>query len=64
MLKKDKHTLVIATADHSTGGYSIGARGDYNWFGAPIAAAKRTPDFMAEQIAKSADVEKNPKRLH
>ena len=55
--KKDKHTLVVATADHSTGGYSIGARGDYNWYGAPIAAAKRTPDFMAEQIAKGADVE-------
>lgn len=39
--KKDKHTLVVATADHSTGGYSIDARGDYNWFGAPIAAAER-----------------------
>ncbi|MFP5113871.1 alkaline phosphatase [Bacillaceae bacterium C204] len=59
--KKDKHTLVVATADHSTGGYSIGARGDYNWFGAPIAAAKRTPDFMAEQIAKGADVEQTLK---
>lgn len=59
--KKDKHTLVIATADHSTGGYSIGARGDYNWFGAPIAAAKRTPDFMAEQIVKGADVEQTLK---
>lgn len=55
--KKDKHTLVVATADHSTGGFSIGAKGEYNWFGAPIAAAKRTPDFMAEQIAKGADVE-------
>ncbi|MEH7416241.1 alkaline phosphatase [Neobacillus drentensis] len=59
--KKDKHTLVVATADHSTGGYSIGARGDYNWFGAPIAAAERTPDFMAEQIAKGADVEQTLK---
>ncbi len=29
--KKDGHTLVIATADHSTGGYTIGARGQYNW---------------------------------
>lgn len=55
--KKDKHTLVIATADHSTGGYSIGADGIYNWFGAPIKAAKRTPDFMAEQIVNGANVE-------
>jgi len=59
--KKDKHTLVVATADHSTGGYSVGAKGDYNWFGAPISAAKRTPDFMAEQIVKGADVEQTLK---
>lgn len=55
--KKDKHTLVIATADHSTGGFSIGADGIYNWFGEPIAAAKRTPDFMASKIAEGAEVE-------
>ncbi|SFB13980.1 MULTISPECIES: alkaline phosphatase [unclassified Bacillus (in: firmicutes)] len=55
--KKDKHTLVVATADHSTGGYSIGANGVYNWFGEPIKAAKRTPDFMAAEIAKGEDVE-------
>ncbi|MFJ7977267.1 alkaline phosphatase [Peribacillus sp. JNUCC 23] len=55
--KKDKHTLVVATADHSTGGYSIGANGIYNWFGEPIKAAKRTPDFMANQIANGAGVE-------
>ncbi|MBT2641340.1 alkaline phosphatase [Bacillus sp. ISL-41] len=54
--KKDKHTLVIATADHSTGGYSIGADGIYNWFPEPIKAAKRTPDFMAAEIANGANV--------
>lgn len=59
--KKDKHTLVVATADHSTGGYSIGANGIYNWFGAPIKAAKRTPDFMAAEIANGADVEETLK---
>jgi alkaline phosphatase len=60
--KKDKHTLVVATADHSTGGYSIGANGIYNWFGAPIKAAKRTPDFMAAEIAKGADAEATLKK--
>ncbi|MFS0639097.1 alkaline phosphatase [Mesobacillus foraminis] len=60
--KKDKHTLVVATADHSTGGYSIGANGIYNWFGEPIKAAKRTPDFMAEQIAAGAGVEETLKK--
>ncbi len=59
--KKDKHTLVVVTADHSTGGYSIGADGNYNWFGEPLKAAKRTPDFMAAEIAKGADVEKTLK---
>lgn len=55
--KKDKNTLVVATADHSTGGYSIGANGNYNWFGEPIKAAKRTPDFMAQEIANGESVE-------
>ncbi|MBB4823309.1 alkaline phosphatase [Sporosarcina luteola] len=55
--KEDKHTLVVATADHSTGGFSIGADGEYNWFVDAIKSAKRTPAFMAEQIAAGADVE-------
>ena len=59
--KKDKHTLVIATADHSTGGYSIGADGIYNWFGEPISAAKRTPDFMAAEIAGGKAVDETLK---
>jgi alkaline phosphatase len=54
--KRDGHTLVVATADHSSGGFSIGARGEYNWFNTVIKAVKRTPDFMAVQIAKGADV--------
>lgn len=60
--KKDKHTLVVATADHSTGGFTIGANGDYNWFATPIKAAKRTPDFMANKIANGADVEQTLKQ--
>ena len=59
--KKDKHTLVVATADHSTGGFSIGADGNYNWLTDAIKAAKRTPAFMANEIANGADVEKTLK---
>lgn len=55
--KKDKHTLVVATADHSTGGFSMGANGEYNWFPEPIKAAKRTPDFMAQEIVDGKKVE-------
>lgn len=29
--KKDKQTLVIVTADHETGGISIGANGKYEY---------------------------------
>ncbi|MFD0131279.1 alkaline phosphatase PhoA, partial [Bacillus subtilis] len=48
--KKDKHTLVIATADHTTGGFTIGANGEKNWHAEPILAAKKTPEFMAKKI--------------
>jgi alkaline phosphatase len=54
--KKDGHTLVIATADHSTGGYTIGAQGQYNWFSTVIKAVKRTPDYIAAKIVNGADV--------
>ncbi|MHA2896499.1 alkaline phosphatase, partial [Bacillus cereus] len=55
--KKDKQTLVVATADHSTGGLSVGANDAYNFKVEPIKAAKRTPDFMANEIVKGASVE-------
>lgn len=53
--KKDGNTLVVATADHSTGGLSVGANGEYNFDVTPIKAATRTPDFMAAEIAAGAD---------
>ncbi|WP_456276063.1 alkaline phosphatase [Bacillus sp. AK128] len=55
--EKDQHTLVIATADHSTGGFTIGANGIYNWFSYPIKAAKRTPDYIAQKIIDGEKVE-------
>ncbi|GGA47867.1 alkaline phosphatase [Kroppenstedtia guangzhouensis] len=60
--KKDKQTLVIATADHSTGGLSIGSDGQYVWNTEPIKQAKRTPEFMANEIIDGADVEKTLNR--
>jgi alkaline phosphatase len=54
--KKDGRTLVIATADHSTGGYTIGSKGQYNWFSSVVKAVKRTPDYIAMKIAKGANV--------
>ncbi|WP_341962832.1 alkaline phosphatase [Planococcus maritimus] len=60
--KQDENTLVVATADHSTGGFSIGADGIYNWFAEPILAAQRTPDFMAAEITEGAGVEETLER--
>jgi alkaline phosphatase len=54
--KKDGHTLVIATADHSTGGFTIGAQGQYNWFGSVIKTVKVTPNYMASEIVNGAGV--------
>ena len=54
--KKDGHTLVVATADHSTGGYTIGAGGHYNWNSSVIKAVKRSPEYIATKIVEGADV--------
>src|SRR5690606_37314572 len=53
--KEDKHTLVVATADHSTGGFSIGADGSGIWDINVIKAVKRTTAFIAEEIANGTD---------
>lgn len=59
--QKDKQTLVVATADHSTGGLSVGANGAYHFNVEPIKAAKRTPDFMAHEIVQGDNVEETLK---
>lgn len=57
--KTDCNTLVIATADHSTGGFSMGQGGEYNWFTAPIKAMKHTPEYLRAQMMKDgADIDK------
>ncbi|MFC0526040.1 alkaline phosphatase [Pontibacillus salicampi] len=56
--KQDKHTLVVSTADHSTGGLSIAKGGPYTFNPEAIRGVKRTPEFMAEQIENGSDVKK------
>jgi alkaline phosphatase len=56
--KSDQQTLVIATADHSTGGLTVGANGIYNWFPDSLKAVKRTPDFIAKKISNGTNVKK------
>src|SRR5699024_6716691 len=55
--ENDKHTQVILTADHSTGGFSIGLDGEYNVYPEVIKAAERTPEFMAQESIDGEEVE-------
>ncbi len=55
--EQDGETLVVATADHSTGGLSVGRDGEYQWHPEVLQAAEKTPDYMAEQIAGGAEIE-------
>ncbi|WP_269844954.1 alkaline phosphatase [Lottiidibacillus patelloidae] len=59
---KDKHTLVIATGDHETGGLSVGSGSDYNWNFEIIKQVTRTPSFIANKLIAQADVEKTLKK--
>ncbi|ACE83156.1 alkaline phosphatase III [Cellvibrio japonicus Ueda107] len=48
----DKHpdTLMVVTADHGTGGLSIGANGVYDWDVASIRGIKATANRIADQL--------------
>lgn len=52
--KKDKHTLVIATADHTTGGFTIGANGEKNWHAEPILSAKKHLNSWPKKSVKAS----------
>lgn len=48
----DKHpdTLLVVTADHETGGLSLGAAGEYQWLPEVIRKVKATGRSIAEQL--------------
>lgn len=50
-------TLVVSTADHSTGGLSMGKDGEYNWKPEPIRQMKHSGRWMIEQIEAGKSVE-------
>lgn len=49
------NTLLVVTADHSTGGLSVGARDEYIWRPQVIKAIKRMPSDIAELMEKQID---------
>lgn len=48
--KKDRDTLVVVTADHETGGMSIGAKGLYGFNKDTITKVKRSSEYIASQL--------------
>ncbi|MED4228563.1 alkaline phosphatase [Neobacillus cucumis] len=49
-------TIVIATADHSTGGMSIDCNGNYNWKPSVIRAITSTPFVIANRLHETKDL--------
>lgn len=54
--QKNPNTQVVLTADHSTGGLSIGRDGKYILDTAVIQGIQRTPEFLANEIKSGQSV--------
>jgi len=51
-VKANPDTLVILTADHSTGGLTVGANGKYEWTPEILHLIKSSPITIAKQLVK------------
>lgn len=52
--KHDGNTLVIATADHETGGLSLGSKGEYGWRAEEIYKVRASVPFISAEILKTS----------
>jgi alkaline phosphatase len=52
-VKQNPDTLVILTADHSTGGLTVGARGKYEWHPEVLRTMKSSPSVITKQLANN-----------
>lgn len=52
-IDKNPNTIFVATADHSTGGFSIGAKGQYQWGATVVRNIKATAPSIARQLLAS-----------
>jgi alkaline phosphatase len=52
-IDKNPDTIFVATADHSTGGLSVGAKGQYQWNASVVRNIKATAPKIARQLLAS-----------
>lgn len=57
-------TIVIATADHSTGGMSIDRNDNYKWNPAVIRSIKSTPAVIAADLHKTKELSRITRHMH
>ena len=51
--RRDGHTLVVSTADHETGGLTLGRDGVYAWDPAPLLRATMSTERLGERLAEA-----------
>ena len=52
-VERHPDTLVIVTADHSTGGMTLGAKGKYEWQPEKLRTMKHSPTYITKQLIKN-----------
>ena len=55
-IDKNKDTLLVITADHSTGGLTLGAHGQYKWEAAVVHGVKATAGTITQHLLESDDL--------
>lgn len=50
------NTLLVVTADHSTGGVTLGRDGKYEWRTQVVKEFSKSGDYIAQQLASAADL--------
>lgn len=53
---KNKDTLLVITADHSTGGLTLGAHGQYKWEADVVHGVKATAGSITQHLLESDDL--------
>ncbi|MBU0439332.1 alkaline phosphatase [Staphylococcus succinus] len=56
--EKDKNTLVVTTGDHSTGGLTMGTRGEQSFHPEAIKQMNHSARYMEEEILKDKNIDK------